>query len=319
VARLGRIEQADDTRISGWAFDTDQASCLVDLLLDDRPFVTVRADQPRPDVEARHGQRNAGFAFLLSARLADLIPAGSVVSARFQLGERLPSASMLKVGRGPEDLFTRIARGWAVNVKSGDIYKPIGRIANWTDNIARTYPVARDLFRSNVGRDLFVAYGTLLGLVRDGHFLPHDDDCDVAFVSSAKDMPSLARDFLSVASRLRELGMEVNVLDQGNFHLTVPGYHPKLDVFVQGLVGEHLIASQVYARMTSAAFEPARELVIDGTAYAIPNDPDAVLTATYGEWRIPDPYFQWRLTPETKSALHALQGAIRDQRQDFGF
>lgn len=316
MTRRGMLEVADETRIAGWAFESRRDECLVELLLDDRPFVTVRADQERPDVEAVYGRSKVGFYFSIGASLEAAIPAGSLVTARFRESQQpLDSASGLRIGSGDEDrLGSMLDRGWAVSSKSGDLYQPIGSDESWATAIGDVYSLVRAHFREELGRELFVAYGSLLGLAREGAFLAHDDDFDAAFLSRANDAAGMASDLLSVAARMRELGMTVEIWDHGSMHVSPPGLPVKLDIFVFGLVDGHLSAYQVYAPMSPAAVEPTSEFTLDGVSYAAPADVDAVLTATYGNWRVPDRYFQWGSDPAKEIAMANLAAEIARQR-----
>jgi hypothetical protein len=320
MTRLGRIETADDTRISGWAFDTDADGCLVELMLDGRPFVSVHADLARPDVAREYGHERSGFVFRIGTALADLIPSGSKVSARFATGEPLGLQSGLaSIGRATPDLFTRLARGWRVSPKSGDAYWPIGNSTTWTTSLGPTYQRAREVFTSELGRDLFAAYGSLLGLVREGRFLAHDDDFDAAFLSTGTTVETVAEDLVGVAKRLLDLGLDVRLLNQGSFHLKLAGTGPILDIFVFARVDERMLAYQVFRPVPSGALDPTGEIVHDGVSYAAPRDTDAVLTAIYGSrWRIPDPHFQWRPDAETAETMAKLQRAIAAARAQVG-
>jgi hypothetical protein len=308
--RLGRLEEATNQRISGWAFDTDSPSLAVDVLLDGRPFVTLRANANRPDLQRQFGVLHAGFYLEISPQLAVLLPEGSRVTVQFQDGEPLQSAKVGTIGSATPDLFALLARGWRVSPKSGNVYRPISEIATWHTSVAQTYPQARSLFRREFGRELFVSYGTLLGFIRDSDFLAHDDDIDVAFLCRAETIDELARDFVTVAARLRSMGLEVEVLNQGSFHLRLPKLHPCLDVFTHGLVAGRLLTYQVYAPVPPDTFEPFTELEVQNTAYALPHRPETLLTSIYGEWETPDPYFQWRTDEETRMALQKMQHAI---------
>lgn len=311
------LEVADEVRIAGWAYDSRRDECLVELLLDGRPFVTVRANQARPDVEARYGRPNSGFNFTIGRSLAAAIPAGSLVTARFlESAKPLDSAPDLRIGSGDENrLATMLDHGWAVSPKSGDLYQPIGSDESWAAAIGNVYGLVRAQFLKELDRELFVAYGSLLGLAREGAFLAHDDDFDAGFLSRATDVAGMAHDLLSVAAQMREVGMTVEVFDIGSMHVTIPGLPVKLDVFVFGLVDDNLTAYQVRSPMAPAAVEPTSEFTLAGVSYAAPADVDAVLTATYGNWRIPDPYFQWGTDPAKETAMDNLAAEIRRQRE----
>lgn len=314
MTRSGRIEIANETLIAGWAIDTEQCDCPVELLLDGRPFVTVRAHIDRPEVRRDHGRLRSGFAFNIAPRLAESIPSDSLVEARFENGEQLAGSGTLRIGQAEADLFTLMARGWAVSPKSGGIYRPIGLSDAWATSMGKTYSHCRAAFREKCGRELFVAYGTLLGLAREGSFLAHDDDFDAGFLSHATDLPGIADDFLQVASQLRDAGMLVDPSDQGSFHLTAPGFTGKIDVFVFGLLEGRLLAYKVFAPVPRDSIEPTTELAYLDVSYAAPANSDAVLAAIYGDWRVPNKHFQWRTDAATEDMMAKLKDEIRARR-----
>lgn len=63
-------------RLAGWALDriSSDVPAVLLVILDDRPFCTLRCDQDRPDVASITGRNKVGFSCDLPARLADGLP-----------------------------------------------------------------------------------------------------------------------------------------------------------------------------------------------------------------------------------------------------
>lgn len=116
--------------------------------------------------------------------------------------------------------------------------------------------------------------GTLLGAVRDGEFLPYDDDIDVLAHAPAES------DWSKLADRVREMGWEVRTHKSG-FHLIDPESRLHIDV--------HPAPTD-----DPDALLPVSTVMLRGRAYPAPADPKAILEARYGSgWSSPDRYYGW--------------------------
>ena len=167
---------------------------------------------------------------------------------------------------------------------------------------------------------MFVAYGSLLGLVRDGKFIAHDDDFDSGFIVEAETPEEAAVRLHEVMDHLRAAGHKVTGNGYlGNFNLGFPDL-PSVDMFLmyyRTKTGElcsynlaHKCSLDMMLPLKAAKFTDAQVL--------IPNDAHAMLAATYGEgWATPDPYFQWDMTPyhdQLKNEFSAAFTAIATRK-----
>jgi antitoxin (DNA-binding transcriptional repressor) of toxin-antitoxin stability system len=88
----GRIDSANPTRISGWAFDPARPHTRLHLqiLVDDEPVATLVANAPRPDLQrAGKGDGNCAFSYRFATALATDRP--RMVSIRVVNGPVLAS------------------------------------------------------------------------------------------------------------------------------------------------------------------------------------------------------------------------------------
>ena len=166
----------------------------------------------------------------------------------------------------------------------------------------------------------FYAYGSLLGLIRDGHFIPHDADLDMGLLNTSPDL------FLELDLCLTSHGF-VKVhefsLDGKICEVAYSWKKLKVDFFLYEYDGEEKMDSFVFfkkpdveynnpmefsvAQLKTAAVHDIRILELDGIAYRVPANAEAYLADAYGDsWRIPNP--NW--SSEESPAWHELEGKI---------
>lgn len=145
------------------------------------------------------------------------------------------------------------------------------------------------------GFHFFLAYGTLLGVIRDGDLLPHDKDMDVGLpweTDRIKLIGVLRNKYGFVRSDSPYNNPES---DQWNISVVHRDTGITIDFFFfkkdgsDLISGIHHIPTPLYWRFT--AFETVDHQYL-GETWQIPNPPDKYLNEIYGfGWREPDPYF----------------------------
>lgn len=159
------------------------------------------------------------------------------------------------------------------------------------DLLRRTTEVFAELTR--FGLKPWIMGGTLLGPVRSGALLPHDDDADVGYVSSYENPLDAALESFELQRFLEDAGhtvirysatqMQIHFPEERGtaFHVDVFGGFYRDDIFMQPF--------HVRAPIPRDTFEQLTEIVIDGWPFAAPNPPERWLEANYGPtWRTPD-------------------------------
>jgi SAM-dependent methyltransferase len=167
-----------------------------------------------------------------------------------------------------------------------------------------------------LGLDAFPAYGTLLGAVRDGKLIGHDNDADVAYLSRHTHPVDVIRESFEIQRLLHRDGLEISRYSGGAVKVTVrdsEGVPRGLDVFAGFLYDGHLVLlGEIFAPFEESWLRPLGTVELEGRQLPAPADPDRLLTAKYGpSWRVPDPTFKF----ETDEAIrHRLDEWFRGTR-----
>ena len=169
------------------------------------------------------------------------------------------------------------------------------------------------------GVEPFLAYGTLLGAVRDQNFIGHDSDADLGYVSRCHTPAEAAMESFRLQRKLQQMGFTIERYSGIAFKVVVreaDGRTRGLDVFggfmregalyLMGEVGVPFSEEWLYPRSTATLAD--RE-------FPVPAVPDRLLEAMYGpSWQVPDPAFQFTTPPET---VRRLNGWFRGMRVGY--
>ncbi len=148
--------------------------------------------------------------------------------------------------------------------------------------------------RDDGGVDAFLAFGGLLGAVRDGHFIPHDSDADVAYLSRHTSPVDVARESFQLERIMIRAGYWTWRFSSADFKVIVPDPEGgrAIDVFA-GFVADDIfyLMPEVHARdFDESVILPLGKVQLEGRHIPAPADPERLLEITYGpHWRIPDP------------------------------
>lgn len=148
----------------------------------------------------------------------------------------------------------------------------------------------------SIGLEGFLAYGTLLGAVREGAFIGHDNDLDLGYVSSAAYPVDVVLESMELQRALVRAGMQVERYSGAGLKVWVrddAGIMRGLDVFGGFWDGNRLaLLGELWNVFDRAWMEPLSTVELEGRPFPAPAEPERLLEAMYGPgWRTPDPTF----------------------------
>ncbi len=138
----------------------------------------------------------------------------------------------------------------------------------------------------DAGIEAFLAYGTLLGAVREGKLLGHDSDADLGYVSHHTHPVDVIRESFRLQRALIGLGYRITRYSALAFKVDVDegdGVVRGLDVFGGFLMDGHLhLMGEIRVPFEESWIFPLGTTTLEGRTFPAPADPDRLLTATYG-------------------------------------
>jgi SAM-dependent methyltransferase len=169
------------------------------------------------------------------------------------------------------------------------------------------------------GVEPFVAYGTLLGAVRDQDFIGHDSDADLGYVSRFEHPVDVIRESFQLQRRLRDMGFPVQRYSGLGLKVVAreaDGQPRGLDVFGGFMRDDVLyLMGEVGHRFRKEWLYPRSTVVLAGRELPAPAEPAHLLEAMYGPtWQTPDPAYKFT-TP--RSTQRRLSGWFRGTRVGF--
>lgn len=171
----------------------------------------------------------------------------------------------------------------------------------------------------HAGIEGFLAYGTLLGAVREGRLLGHDNDADLGYVSRFSEPADVIGESFRIQRALAAAGYTITRYSGAAFKVDVEeadGSIRGLDVF-GGFLRDgmlHLLG-EIRVPFERDWIFPLGTATLEGHEFPVPADTDKLLSATYGpSWRTPDPAFHFETPPSTYRRLNGWFRGFRTGR-----
>ncbi|RBY91740.1 class I SAM-dependent methyltransferase [Blastococcus sp. TBT05-19] len=317
---------ADATALVAEFPPDEDVPAVLDVLMEGRRTVSFPATAATTTVAAAGGRR---ITFAWPTPLAQALSGRATLLVRDAADKRPLGTAEVAFGSSDDPLDLRDAAGrwlsvnkWGRLAPSFDGLDPAAAVALQDRLLDRLAQLQAEL--ESLGIEPFVCYGTLLGAVRDGDLIPHDDDADLAYLSRHENPADVVWENLRLSRALTARGYSVIRHSGGHLQITFTdpdaGQDHYIDIFtafrVEGLT---YLCFQVGDEALD--LREREQISLRGRSYPAPADSEALLAATYGPgWRVPDPSFTFTTPPRVRARLSTWIGEFnmaRDYWQDF--
>ncbi|MFB6609577.1 hypothetical protein ACFCVO_04620 [Agromyces sp. NPDC056379] len=273
-------------------------------------FVTKPAERARlhawPDQLARH------------------MDGTGTITVRRSQDRRVIDERFVRIGSvdTPRRVVDNKGRWMAVN-KWGNLGVPLdGHDGQFASRLLeRTEVLIRHL--REFGVEPFVCSGSLLGALRGGKLLPHDDDVDLGFVAPTEHPADLNLVSYEMQRALERL--DYTIVRHSGSHLQVTylledgGVDHYIDIFTGYF--RHEEYSQPFAMrgpMATSSILPLGTVELEGHRFPAPARADDWLAMCYGpDWRVPDPSFTFDVPRSTTRRFEAWFGSFNYGRDHW--
>lgn len=210
--------------------------------------------------------------------------------------------------RQRRDFSNIVARKWGIRYvvhgSSGNSRTLLSRDESWREALSRVSTILDSL-----NLKWWVSNGTLLGLVREGHFLAHDTDMDITLQVRPEQLRELETRVRTAGFRIaRCWGRPGAGLEWALFFVEPgsnesPFRHPKIDFFFADEVALGIVTSRYRGPHVQKSFYPhfdVETLFVDNwkCAVKVPVNAEKVLENEYGSgWREPSTTWDYFVSP----------------------
>ena len=175
------------------------------------------------------------------------------------------------------------------------------------------------ILREECALSAFIAFGALLGAVREGKLLGHDNDIDISYLSKYQHPLDVGRESFEIQRAMRRHGFEVRRFSAADFKVrftVADGSVEAVDIF-GGFRCEELlyIMPRLRVPLRDADIQPTRDVELEGRSLPGPAQPEKFLAVAYGEkWRVPDPTWRPRPDPYARRRMDGWTRGLRAHR-----
>jgi len=136
--------------------------------------------------------------------------------------------------------------------------------------------------------DIYLIYGTLLGVIRENNFIEHDNDVDFAYMSKQSNLTDVLHEFRGICSILKNHELLSKICGSGHIHVYSPNKRNKFDLWTSFILEDkYYLAPLINGTLNPSMIIPLKESIFKTKSFLIPNQPELVLDAVYNTWNTP--------------------------------
>jgi SAM-dependent methyltransferase len=274
--------------------------------------------QPERDMRRRQGS----FVCAWPKALRSYLHGAADIELRDHVTREVVGSTSARLGDGDELISVRNKDGRPLILDKWGrmIVRLDSQGSEQVDELMKHVSDLLDALGTKCGVPAYIAYGTLLGAVRNGQLIGYDNDVDLAYVASHETPVDIARESFRIQRTLTEQGWLVRRGSGSRLNVRLlmeDGSGRHIDIFTAFWIGDTFhTAIDIGCRLSRDDVLPVSYVDLCGHRVPAPADPEAMLAAAYGEsWRVPDPAFQYDSPAWLKRRFSGFFGGLITHRK----
>ncbi|MGX9352491.1 LicD family protein [Shimia sp. W99] len=183
------------------------------------------------------------------------------------------------------------------------------------DALTQRMKEVETIFQVQLGLQLYLTYGTLLGATRNEDFIGHDVDIDMAYVSRARSAAGVLKERDMITAFFAEFDMIAAAPNHGRFLLrgtTDPDSGKALhgiEIYTSFVThGAYYCYPCIPGWLTGREIKPFGTAMLRGIEFAVPRQSEAWLASHYGDgWSAPVKPSEYRENPARYACFEFLR------------
>ena len=207
---------------------------------------------------------------------------------------------------GPDFQFT--GHGFSKSISA--------KYINKEQTIVKHLQIFNELLSKHLNISSFITSGTLLGMIREGKFLGHDDDIDLAYISQHTDPSDILEERQALIDLVNQQDDMTATVKKGILRIdySFEDIYIDFDLFTGYCAGDYInIYIQKPNSIPCDSILPVKTEEFYGEKINIPQTPESLLEVNYGpNWRTPDRSFRYDLNEHIQYYKFLWSGHSKD-------